>query len=318
MGNFKTPSKELYFSKNDPLDPRLGELFSRSDEEAKWLCLLGYPDDEGIKRNGGRIGAKEGPDQIRHWLFRMTPPSNLSHSPICDLGNLEFSNEESLESRHEKASLELEKQLKKNALGLTFGGGHDYGYPDGKAFLNSFKDTKPLIINFDAHLDVRNLERGVTSGTPFFRLRSEFDDFEMVQVGIQSQCNSKEHLSWCLEKGIGVLFLNDFYGKADSLKEIFERTWKHHVSKDRPAFISIDIDGFSSAFAPGCSQSWPTGIEPREFFELFDWLLNQLDVRLVSIYEVAPSLDVQSVTSKLAAQIAYRFMEVSCQKTSPS
>lgn len=322
MNHFSPPPSELYFSKNDPQDPRLGEIFKSSTganttdrTEAPLVTLLGYPDDDGIQRNGGRIGAARGPDEIRKWLFRMTSPQNLD-ATLLDLGNLSNFKDLSLQERHDLCSEKLKAPLKAGGLGLTFGGGHDYGYPDGKAFLESIhqRDIKPLIINFDAHLDVRDLKFGITSGTPFFRLRQEFKNFDMVQVGIQNQCNSKAHLEWCKANNIDVLSLDEFYGKPDPLLEVFERTWTHHVSPKRPAYVSIDIDGFSSAYAPGCSQSWPTGMEPRDFFPLFDWILDQLDVRLLSIYEVSPPLDVQSVTAKLAAQIAYRYLEVTCSK----
>ena len=315
LHNFKAPPKELFFTKNDPFDPRLGEVFKWQENPTSEMKfgLFGYEDDEGIEKNGGRVGARLAPNEIRKWLYRMTPPMGFSKSAF-DGGNLRPENLE-LRDRHEVAALNLKTFFKSGQKALTFGGGHDYGYADGKAFLETFSGfkEKPLVINFDAHLDVRDLEKGLTSGTPFFRLREEFKEFEMVQIGIQNQCNSQKHLKWCKEHNIDVLPLEDFYGKRDSLKEIFERTWVHHVTKTRPTFISVDIDGFSSNFAPGCSQSWPTGIEPKEFFQLFDWLQQELDVKLLSIYEVSPPLDVAHVTAKLASQIAYRFLEDSCK-----
>lgn len=314
MSQFISPDKSLYFSKKDPLDPRLGEVFQFTPQPRaeSSLCLLGYPDDEGISLNGGRPGAAQGPDSIRKWLFKMTSP--FSSIQLDDLGNLNMSSSLALKDRHEESSKKLQSVFTERSHALTLGGGHDYGYPDGKAFLKSFGHLKekPLIINFDAHLDVRDLQFGLTSGTPFFRLKTEFPDFEMVQVGIQRQCNSQKHLQWCKDHGIEVLFLDDFFGQSDSLKEIFERKWIHHASLSRPTFISLDIDGFSSSFAPGCSQSWPTGFEPREFFPLFNWILKNFDTRLLSLYEVSPPLDTQSITSKLAAQIAFRFIEEKC------
>lgn len=72
---------------------------------------------------------------------------------------------------------------------LSFGGGHDYGYPDGAAFLESCRTTannrKPLVINFDAHLDVRSSEKGLSSGTPFYRLMEKYgDSFDLIELGI--------------------------------------------------------------------------------------------------------------------------------------
>ncbi|MGE3758570.1 MAG: arginase family protein, partial [Pseudobdellovibrionaceae bacterium] len=69
-----------------------------------------------------------------------------------------------------------------------------------------------------------------------------------------------------------------------------------------------DIDVFTSAEAPGCSQSWPTGLSVAEFWPAYQWLLKNYDTPLLSIYEVSPALDVDSRTSKLAACIAYEYL----------
>jgi len=280
-----------------------------SPDQDQSLVLLGYPDDLGIQKNGGRVGASQGPDQIRKWLYKMTPPLNLSR-PLFDLGNLSNFESLSLKERHDQASKKLFKALESDHKALTFGGGHDYGYADGKAFLDRHKETthRPLIINFDAHLDVRKPNPDFNSGTPFYRLRTEYKNFEMIQIGVQSQCNSKEHLQWCKQNNIHVVLLDDFFGKDLSLLSLFDKNFSNLLEPDRPCFVSVDIDGFSWAYAPGCSQSWPTGMEPRDFFPLFSKILECLDVQLLSIYEVSPPLDPQWGTSKLAAQIAHKYL----------
>ena len=57
-------SKDLIFSRNDSTDKRLGEFvqFSTIENLKKdSFCLLGYPDDTGIRMNGGRPGSSEAP-----------------------------------------------------------------------------------------------------------------------------------------------------------------------------------------------------------------------------------------------------------------
>ena len=77
--------------------------------------------------------------------------------------------------------------------------------------------------------------------------------------------------------------------------------------KPRPTYLSVDIDGFSNAYAMGCSQSWSTGFSPQGFFPLLQVLMSNLDVQVLGIYEVSPPLDLDDRTSKLAAQILYAF-----------
>jgi len=80
------------------------------------------------------------------------------------------------------------------------------------------------------------------------------------------------------------------------------------ILRPRPVFLSIDIDGFSNAVAPGASQSWATGFLPKDFFQVFNLLRLRLDVRLLGIYEVSPPLDLDAQTAKLAAQIMHRLI----------
>src|SRR5262245_48853496 len=67
---------ELIFVRPD--DPRLGEVIVPWNGDVTTISagravLIGFPQDEGVRRNGGRPGAGEAPGQIRRWLAQMTP-----------------------------------------------------------------------------------------------------------------------------------------------------------------------------------------------------------------------------------------------------
>jgi formiminoglutamase len=216
----------------------------------------------------------------------------------------------SIESRHENGSALASKVMTSGAKWIAIGGGHDYGFADTDAFLQSAKSAgqKPIVINFDAHLDVRPTTKGLSSGTPFFRLLEKHKDFDFVEIGIQSQCNSKKHIEWLRQRGAHIVTQDEVSASRESLSNYVVRTLGDGLLKKRPAFLSVDIDGFSSAVAPGCSQSWATGFMPEDFFPCFDLLNDRLDVRGIGIYEVSPPLDQDDRTSKLAAQIIHRFL----------
>lgn len=305
-----TPS-HFFFSKQDPQDPRLGEwaissplrdLGDLRSSEAAWM-ILGYPDDEGIALNGGRVGAKEAPNHIRNYFYKMTP-SLLSPQKrrLIDLGNIPT--DIPLAERHEHGRQIIKTALLAGHRTLSLGGGHDYGYADGAGFIDSCleKSLRPVIINFDAHLDVRPIDRGLNSGTPFYRLLNQYDkNFDFIEVGLQNQCNSLDHLNWVKSKGAQVLLLQDLkeVGLVNSLKALLG------PFKSRPCFLSVDIDAFVSSEAPGCSQSWATGIQVQEFLAALEFIKLQLDIRSLAIYEVSPPLDQDHRTSKLAALILH-------------
>lgn len=292
----------LYFSKNNPNDIRLGDL-AKQETNADFH-IIGYPDDEGIKNNGGRVGASLGPDAIRKYLYKMTTiKSQLS---ICDHGNLNTSNF-ILKDRHQKLIEYLESNHFKKWIGL--GGGHDYAYVDGSRFLKMKHNNKPLIVNIDAHLDVRPDSANINSGTPFYRLKREFkDQYDMIQIGIQPQCNSKEHINWCEKHNISIVGIEELLNSQLSLNEYFVRHFGNHIVSERPCFLSIDIDGFSSTLAPGCSQSWPSGLQYNEVDQFIKMLYKRLDVQCLGVYEVSPPLDIDNLTSRLAALLVYNYI----------
>jgi formiminoglutamase len=248
----------------------------------------------------------------------MTPPAFLAplsessntNFSIFDLGDVDSEKMTELGDRHTFARSTVKEVLLTGSKLITLGGGHDYGFPDAAAFCEHTiaNGHRPLVINYDAHLDVRPTDRGLTSGTPFFRLLEEFPEIDFIELGLQGQCNSRTHLNWAIDRGALCSFEEARISEGLSLTGTLQRFLGEVALRRRPAFLSIDIDGFSSAVAPGASQSCPTGFQPADFFDSLSWCLKRLDVQSIGIYEVSPPLDVDDRTSRLAALIGHRFM----------
>lgn len=313
MALFTPSPSDVFFKSNKTNDKRLGELVSpkASSGTGQVFFLAGYPDDEGIGINGGRKGAASAPNIIRKYFYKMTPSAwSSAEVQIVDQGNLDTSL--SLADRHEKLKNHIAENLAEpRHVWLGLGGGHDYGYPDGAGFLLACKNSKykPLVINFDAHLDVRPTDQGLSSGTPFYRLLTDksLPAFDFVEIGLQAQCNSRSHLDWLHEQGGMALRFDELNATGDFTENCLTRL-SNHLLQPRPTFLSVDIDAFSSAYAPGCSQSWSTGLIPNDFMKLMHILKKRLQVRALGIYEVSPPLDTDDRTSKLAAQILHSFI----------
>jgi len=315
--NILTPTPlQLFFSKQDGQDPRLGELSRPRTLDQIAACaedhvIMGYPDDQGISLNGGRPGAALAPNQIRSAFYKMTPSAFSQKTlGVADIGNL---NREglSLLQMHQQALLVAKEIYAGKKRLLSLGGGHDFGYADGAAFVESYSDSrnklKPLIFNFDAHLDVRPFDGVPHSGTPFFRLLTDYPgQFDLVEVGIQAQCNSRNHLRWAEEQGAQIVSLEEIEHKG-----LLAAVSPWLESNQRPCFLSVDIDSFQSSEAPGCSQSWTTGLKTNQFLELLSKLPHHFDLRGMGIYEVSPPLDFDNRTSKLAALLLHHFIHLS-------
>src|SRR5712692_1763719 len=106
-----------------PDDPRLGEIIEfwqgdRAVVAPGRAVLVGFPQDEGVRRNGGRVGAAKAPDEIRKHLFRLTTGDasrqvELTKRPPLDLGNVRVSAD--LEKSQESLGLVVGEVLKSGA-----------------------------------------------------------------------------------------------------------------------------------------------------------------------------------------------------------
>lgn len=300
-------NKDLFFTKNDPDDLRLGDCVRSELTDSSVLpdlIVWGYPDDDGIKLNGGRPGARQAPDKIREYFYKMTPHLLGHKNPqIVDLGNVSM--QIPLAERHELGRHLGIKYFPNHRI-LALGGGHDYGYCESTAFAATYLQDA-IIINFDAHLDVRPTNKGLNSGTPFRRLLEEFSQkILFIEAGLQPQCNSRHHLAWAQAQGAHCFMADDLHDHWQNLKSFLAQQ-----KNRKKLFISLDIDCFNSMEAPGCSQSWTTGLNSKDFLDFLKWAHQNFELKGLGIYEVSPELDSDHRTSKLAALIAHQFLNLS-------
>jgi len=270
------------------------------------FVLLGYADDRGVDRNGGRIGAAEAPDEIRRFLYAMTPPPESSNVPrIWDLGNLRSWSVHLLEA-HESARGVLKQLRVKGVRVLSLGGGHDWAYAD-------FVDLdKAHLINLDAHLDVRPIptsqDKAGHSGTPFRRIltnEKKSPDMIVSFVGLQRHCNAASHLRWAQGQRVHTVFLEDLPNLPREQMDFLVEKLEIKVGS-RPYALSIDMDAFAQAVSPGVSAPQALGIDPRLAQALIQNMGRQL--RQLGIYEVNPKFDRDGASARLAAKLAHEFL----------
>lgn len=79
-----------------------------------------------------------------------------------------------------------------------------------------------------------------------------------------------------------------------------------HIPQGACVYLTVDLDGFDPAFAPGVSHPVPGGLAPRQVLDLIlgaHWYLVGMDA-----VEVNPSLDVNDRTAILAARLLHEGM----------
>lgn len=253
------------------------------------IGILGLADDEGVRLNAGRVGARAGPGAIRTALVRYgalaSPEPPCDWSIVFDAGDVVPA--QTLEETHERVREAAAALLALGLFPIALGGGHDLTLPLVRAVHEHI--SRPLVgVYFDAHLDVRP-EAG--SGMGFRRLVELGAARELHVHGLDRFSNARQHLDWFRSHG-GHIEAFD----ADSL-------W--------PAgdlFVSLDLDVIDQAHAPGVSAMNPCGWTPGHAERWVRAAARQASLRCFDIMELNPRVDEGGRTARLAARLLLAFI----------
>jgi len=270
------------------------------------IAILGYVCDEGVRRNRGRIGADKGPDAIRERLAKL--PMHFDGKKVADVGNIVCVDDD-LEACQALFSTHISNLIQQKIFPIAIGGGHDMSYGHFMGIWNSvkFNSKKKIgIINFDAHFDLRPLENRSNSGTPFNQIITELkkinETVDYFAVGIQQQSNTKELFEIAKDEHIFYAINYDCESSKAELDALKKRLLPF-IAKNDYLYVTIDLDGFSSAYAPGVSAPSPLGFTPYFVFKMLSYLFDTKKVISFDIAELNPSLDRDKLTASLAAKI---------------
>lgn len=274
----------------------------------KSIALLGYACDEGVKRNQGRIGAVEGPGAIKS-SFGKLPNHLQSHIQLYDVGSITCT-DGNMEAAQDALSKAVATLLAKKHFPIVLGGGHDmaYGHYHGiKNYLASQKRTDTIgIINFDAHFDLRKSTDQSNSGTPFHQIamecKEEEIDFNYLCLGIRKDANDRVLFQTAKDFNVNFVLSDTF--QMQFLDEI--NTWINAFIKTvDKVYATIDLDGFSSAYAPGVSAASPMGFTPQIVLECLKTIIGSGKLISIDLAEMNPKYDVDGQTAKLAASLLH-------------
>lgn len=282
----------------DSGDPRVADFLGRAvrlGEEPR-AVLVGFPTDEGVRRNGGRHGAARAPAEIRRYLGRLTPDvrgrqrfvSLLEHT--VDLGDVALTG--NLEADQHALGEVVGPELRAGRFVLVLGGGHETSFGHFLGYVRA--GLAPEILNWDAHPDVRPLrERLGHSGSPFRQaLEHPSQACRRYSVaGLQPHSTAAEHLAYVCAQGSAIF--------RDECTP--ERVHWVLGELTAPAFVSFDIDAVDQSVAPGVSAPTLNGFGAAEWLDIAFRTGREASVQSVDVVEVNPLHDRDGQTARLAA-----------------
>lgn len=271
-----------------------GNVFIASQpnyEEAR-AVIYGMPMDFTVSF---RPGARFGPARIREVSIGLEEYSpyldkSLDEASYFDAGDLP------LPFGNAARSLELIEQyaaglFKDGKFPLGLGGEHLVTWPVVKAAANAYPEL--ALIHIDAHADLREHYEGepLSHATPVRKIAELIGGNNVYQFGIRSgdrdefayaKANTRMHLFDVLEP----------------LKQVLPEL------KNRPVYVTIDIDVLDPSAAPGTGTAEPGGITSKELLAAVHAIAHS-DVQVIGadIVEVAPVYDPTEQTQIMAAKL---------------
>lgn len=276
--------------------------------KAQGAAILGYACDEGVRRNQGRPGAKEGPAAFRNALGRL--PWHGNDDALWDAGDV-VCQAEDLEGTQSQFATRIAELLDFGLRPLAIGGGHDIAWGHYCGLRQHLGDKARIgIINFDAHFDLRTPDPKPSSGTPFWQVAKDCQrlglPLDYLCLGIRRDANDQslfetagsmgarwiEHQDPVLATGQSVRpTLDPFLASVDAL------------------YLTVCLDVVSSAYSPGVSAAYPHGMNPEQLLSLLNPILRSPKLISCDIAELSPPFDRDHQSAKLAAVLALRLLQ---------
>jgi len=305
MKYYSGPKAESWNGRSDPgywyqeiSQLPLPQISSYSANETAY-ALLGYACEEGVIRNQGRPGTAEGPA-----AFRAQLGSTAWHQPkkkVFDAGDF-VCQEGDMEGCQSAYATGIETLLRHKYFPIGIGGGHDIAFGTYTGVRNFIGDKARLgIVNFDAHFDLREPQESTNSGTPFYqayqREKSLGHSLDYLVVGIQQAANTKALFKTAQDSGTQFIINQQLWQGVEST------AFTEFLLPLDAVYLTIDMDVFASAFAPGVSAASPMGLTPQTVMAYLHPILKSRKLVAIDIAELSPAHDSQSQTAKLAARL---------------
>jgi formiminoglutamase len=306
QGRFET-APGSYFYQHVQL---LSLLTSKLQKQAKQaFALLGFKCDEGIQRDLGRAGACEGPAAIRQCLAKL--PIQKSDILIYDIGNVVCTDHD-LEASQQALADIIAILLEYDIRPLVVGGGHEVAWGQYQGIAHIHLPPKRIgLINFDARFGLHPLcptHRG-SATTSFYQIalahQATKRHFDYNCIGIQQVSNTQQAFAIAHQLNTNIILADELHqSQQEKCTDFIDRV----IDQNELIYMSLSLDVFSPAYAPGVSNIQPLGLSPWHVIPLIRHIASSAKVVSYDIVEHVPRYDIDHRTAQLAAILIYEII----------
>lgn len=277
------------------------------ENTTKNFALIGFCCEEGIRRNLGRLGAASGPQALREVFAKF--PCHRKDIICYDAGDITCT-DNNLEEAQQALGEAVALLLSQNITPIVIGGGHELAWGHFQGIAKKFPHENLGIINFDAHFDMRPLlaNNEGSSGTPFLQIANAHEitkrRFDYNCIGIQQAGNTSQLFAAAKNHHVKFIYADDLQTDERVLTKLTDQI----LADNQIIYVSLCLDVFASAYAPGVSAPQALGLTPWQLIPALRSLASSGKVVSYDIAELSPPFDLDSRTTKLAANLLYQII----------
>lgn len=295
------------------------------------IGLVGFACDQGVRRNQGRVGARAAPPLIRQAFSALPVIAELQQrfdgqlsTLLGDAGDIHcHDNDDFAERSLEQAQLtyadKVSHIIQQGGLPVGLGGGHAIAYgsflglwqalQQADATSNNDAPLRIGIINFDAHLDIRQSDVA-TSGTPFHQiaehLEAQDQPFHYCCIGVSRFSNTAALFDRAEQLGVHIISDEDCTNKKWKKLAAQIETFINDVDV---IYLTIDMDCLPASVVPGVSAPAAYGINLAFVERAVKRIMASGKVKMADIAEINPTFDIDARSCKVAARLLATIIE---------
>ncbi len=239
----------------------------------------------------------------RFSTFDLETNHDLENIAAWDLGDLDLADLRPDAAFEPLANAVRQALVEADAL-ILLGGDNSITRPACHGAARSLSDC--ALLTLDAHLDLRDLDNGLTNGNPVRALLADgLPGAKIVQIGIQPFANSRAYFEVARAAGITVVPVNEV--RARGIENVVKAALDNLAKHAETIYVDLDVDVLDRAFAPATPGSRPGGITPAELRAAARLCGAHPKVKVMDLVEVDPTRDVADATILATAMCLLAF-----------